>query len=133
MERFQNPFIRHELMSIALNSISKYQVRVLPSVLTYIEKTGKLPDRLLYSLAALIRFYKGEWEGQPIALNDTPEIMTFFKTVWQKNDPHTVVQKVLSNSDLWKTDLTMIAGLADKVEQHLKSLDSKKIGSTLLN
>ncbi len=65
MERFLNPYIRHELMSIALNSISKYKVRVLPSLLKYIELKKQLPEKLVFSLAALIRFYKGEWRGSP--------------------------------------------------------------------
>lgn len=122
MERFQNPSIRHELMSISLNSISKYQVRVLPSVLEYIKRTGKMPDRLLYSLAALIRFYKGEWQGQPIAVNDTPTILAFFQKVWTSKDPSVVVQEVLSNKEFWGTDLTTIKGLKDVVEKHLIAL-----------
>ena len=78
VERFLNPSIRHELMSIALNSISKYQVRVLPTVLDYIKLKGKPPEKLLYSLAALIRFYKGEWKGESIPLNDSPAVLQFF-------------------------------------------------------
>jgi tagaturonate reductase len=122
IERFQNPFIRHELMSIALNSISKYQVRVLPSVLEYILRTGKLPERLLYSLAALIRFYKGEWQGKTIPLNDTPSVLAFFKKTWSSEDPSVVVEQVLSNKDLWNTDLTQIKGLAGEVEKQLTSI-----------
>lgn len=122
IERFQNPFIRHELMSIALNSISKYQVRVLPSVLEYIQRTGKLPERLLYSLAALILFYKGEWQGESITLNDTPAVLAFFKKAWSNKDPHAVVEQVLSNEELWHTDLTRIKGFAAEVEKHLYSI-----------
>lgn len=122
IERFQNPFIRHELMSIALNSISKYQVRVLPSVLEYIQRTGKLPERLLYSLAALILFYKGEWQGESITLNDTPAVLAFFKKAWNNKDPHVVVEQVLSNEELWHTDLARIKGLTAEVEKHLRSI-----------
>jgi tagaturonate reductase len=125
MERFQNPFIRHELISIALNSISKFQVRVLPSVLEYIHRTGKLPSRLLYSLAALILFYKGEWQGQLIPLNDTPAILEFFKKTWSSQDPSFVVLQVLSNKELWNTDLTAIAGFADEVEKHLIEISTE--------
>jgi tagaturonate reductase len=110
MERFQNPFIRHELLSIALNSISKYQVRVLPSVLEYIKRKGKLPENLLYSLAALIRFYKGEWQGEVIPLNDTPAVLEFFKNAWSNEDPTLVVNKILSSMELWGMDL--ISGLS---------------------
>ena len=57
-ERFQNPYIRHMCSSIALNSVSKFKVRVLPSVLEYIKRTGKMPENLLLSFAKLIEFYK---------------------------------------------------------------------------
>lgn len=122
MERFQNPSIRHELMSIALNSVSKYQVRVLPSVLEYVNRTGKPPKRLLYSLAALIRFYKGEWQGEPIALKDAQSILDFFKKVWTNNDAATIVKEVLSNQSLWGMDLTKVEGVAEEVEKGLREL-----------
>jgi tagaturonate reductase len=122
IERFQNPFIRHELMSIALNSISKYKVRVLPSVLRYIELKKQLPEKLIFSLAALIRFYKGEWNGEPIALNDTPEVLNFFKKVWSGNDITIVAHRVLSNKEFWDMDLTTISGLEDKVKNYLKEM-----------
>jgi tagaturonate reductase len=124
MERFQNTFIRHELMSIALNSISKYQVRVLPSVLEYVRRKGKPPELLLYSLAALIRFYKGEWQGQTIALNDTPAILAFFKKVWASEDLSQVVRQVLSNKEFWNLDLTTLDGVASEVEKHLNSISA---------
>jgi tagaturonate reductase len=117
MERFQNPFIRHELISIALNSVSKYQVRVLPSVLEYIKRTGKLPERLLHSLAALILFYKGDWQGQAIPLNDTPTVLAFFRKVWGNENTSAIVQQVLENKELWGTDLTAIPGLPARVKQ----------------
>ncbi|MEX1241716.1 MAG: tagaturonate reductase [Cyclobacteriaceae bacterium] len=122
IERFQNPFIRHELMSIALNSISKFQVRVLPSVLEYIRRTGNLPQRLLYALAALILFYKGEWKGETIALNDTPSVLTFFKKAWSNKDLNVVIEHVLSNEELWKTDLTKIDGLGHAVEKYAREI-----------
>ncbi len=122
IERFQNPSIRHELMSIALNSISKYQVRVLPSVLEYINRTGKTPVRLLHSLAALIRFYKGEWKGHPIALNDTQTVLDFFKKAWADHDAAAMVQHVLSNKDLWHVDLTSMKGIDEEVKKQLLAL-----------
>ena len=119
IERFQNPFIRHELRSIALNSVSKFQVRVLPSLLEYVTRTNQLPQRLVYSLASLIMFYKGEWRGESLPVNDTPQVVAFFKDVWNEKDPRVIAQKVLSNKELWKTDLTQIQGLASLVERHL--------------
>ncbi|HKZ38529.1 MAG TPA: tagaturonate reductase [Chryseolinea sp.] len=123
IERFQNPFIKHELLSIALNSISKFKVRVLPSVLEFKKRTGKLPVGLLYSLAALIRFYKGEWQGDTIPLNDSPEVLDFFKMAWQEQDVEKVVQKVLSNESFWGQDLTQVDGLANQVTKSLKQIE----------
>lgn len=120
MERFQNPFIKHELASIALNSISKYKVRVLPSVLGYIELKKELPKRLLYSLAALIKFYKGE--GRPV--NDAPEIIEFFSKAWAGNDPVQAALMVLGNKDFWGLDLNTIGGLNERVTKDLKTLDA---------
>ena len=122
IERFQNPFIRHELIDIALNSISKYKVRVLPSVLKYLELKKQLPEKLIFSLAAMIRFYKGEWKGDPISLNDTPEVLNFFKEVWKDNDATRVAHETLSNKEFWGIDLTTIAGLEDKVKGHLQKM-----------
>jgi tagaturonate reductase len=122
LERFQNPFIRHELMSIALNSISKYQVRVLPSVLEYIRLTGKMPERLLYSLAALILFYKGEWQGADIPLNDTPSVRAIIRDAWRDGDPEIAVDRILGSQELWGTDLTQIKGFAAAVKKHLAAI-----------
>jgi len=126
IERFQNPFIRHELISIALNSISKYKVRVLPSVVEYQTRTGKLPDRLLFSLAALIQFYKGEWRGTQIPLSDSPEILSFFKGVWAKQELQQVVNETLSNKEFWGMDLTTIPGLASTVQSNLENLQKEE-------
>jgi tagaturonate reductase len=129
MERFQNPYIRHELISIALNSISKYQVRVLPSVLEYIKRKRQLPKYLLHSLAALILFYKGEWQGQTIPLNDTPAVLEFFKHAWSKNDTAGIIKTVLANKDLWGMDLTTVDGLAEMVEKELQRIEKVQVGN----
>jgi tagaturonate reductase len=124
IERFQNPFIRHELLSIALNSVSKYKVRVLPSVLEYVNRKGQVPQRLLTSLAALILFYKGEYNGEEIPLNDTPEVLEFFKAAWQKNSVAETVHAVLSNEDFWGQNITTIKGLEDTVSQAVTQLQA---------
>jgi tagaturonate reductase len=123
IERFKNPFIRHELSSIALNSISKYQVRVLPSVLQYIKIKKQLPKGLLFSLAALIRFYKGEWRGEPLPLNDSADITAFFNSAWKSDDLKQVTAITLSNTDFWGTDLTQLSGVSEVIEQGLQQLE----------
>lgn len=116
MDRFRNPFIKHELANIALNSVSKYKVRVLPSVLKYIELKKKLPKRLLYSLAALIKLYK-------TTSKDTAEVTEFFKQAWSGNDAVHAAKVVLGNKDFWGQDLNEIHGLNKLVTEDLKVLD----------
>ncbi|MBC3541182.1 tagaturonate reductase [Rufibacter sediminis] len=133
MERFQNPFIRHELLSIALNSVSKYKVRVLPSVLEFQKRTGQLPQRLLHSLAALLLFYKGEYNGEPIPLNDTPEVLDSFAAAWQKSSPEETVQAVLANQEFWGTNLTQVPGLAAAVTSELHQLQKQEAAKVVQN
>ena len=94
IERFSNPYIKHYLTSIALNSVSKFKVRVLPSILEYIKRYGKTPTTLVFSLAKLIEFYKN---GEP---NDAPEVVEYIKT-------HTV-REILANTDLFGTDISFL-------------------------
>ncbi len=131
IERFQNPFIHHELLSIALNSVSKFKVRVLPSILEYHRRKGQLPTRLLKSLAALILFYKGDYNGEQIPLNDAPEVLAFFQSAWQKETPGETVQAVLANQDFWGADLTQVEGLQAAMTTQLKTLQQKEQAKTV--
>lgn len=128
IERFLNPFIRHELITIALNSISKFKYRVVPTILEYHSRTGRLPKHILLSLAALILYYRGEWRGTAIKLQDTPDVLEFFKTVWNTDHSLQVVYPVLSNVNLWGTDLTQLPGLSKAVAESIQYLESEAFG-----
>ncbi len=127
MERFQNPFIKHELISIALNSISKFKVRVLPSVVQFAAIKKAPPEKLLFSMAALIRFYKGTVGNESIPLNDGQEILEFFREAWKNLPVEKIASKVLANTGLWDEDLTRITGIEDVVTRHLLAIESKGI------
>ena len=101
-ERFQNPFIRHLCASISLNSVSKFKVRVLPSLQEYINRKGEMPKNLIFSFAKLIEFYK---VGTP---NDDSKVMEFMKTA--------TIPEILGNTDFWGEDLSY---LADEVEKYV--------------
>ncbi|MBE7051732.1 MAG: tagaturonate reductase [Ruminococcaceae bacterium] len=101
-ERFNNPFIRHACASIALNSVSKFKVRVLPSILEFEKRFGKLPEKLLFSFAKLIDFYKTDMT------NDAPEICEFMKK--------SSVSEILANTSLWDADLSH---LCEGVEKYI--------------
>lgn len=120
IERFQNPFIRHELSSIALNAISKYKVRVLPTVLEYQKRTGHLPQGLVLALAQQLFFYKGQHQGEPLPVNDAPEVIDIFQRAWKQDDLSQTVRTILSDTVLWGTDLTAIKGLSEQLLRLLR-------------
>ena len=93
-ERFANPFIRHQLLSIALNSVSKFRARVLPTILEFKEQTGRYPNILSFSLAALIAFYKTD------EANDSEEIIEFMKEA--------SVADILKREDYWGEDISFL-------------------------
>ena len=122
IERFKNPFIKHQLSAIALNSISKFKVRVLPSLLEYVKKKGTLPTHLVQSLAALIVFYKGRYNGEDLPVKDTMEIMEFFQNTWKDTSTNELVKAVLANKTLWEEDLNKINGLEEKLAEEINLL-----------
>ena len=92
LTRFANPYIKHYLSSIVLNSVSKFKVRVLPSVLEYKKRFGKYPENLIFGFSKLIEFYK---EGTP---NDGADVMEFMKKASLK--------EILANTEYWGADLS---------------------------
>ena len=74
LERFDNPYVEHQVTSIMLNSFPKYQTRDLPGLKTYLERKGELPKGLVLGLAAIITYYKGgvRADGAEITPNDAP-------------------------------------------------------------
>lgn len=114
-DRFRNPFIKHYLSSIALNSISKFKVRVLPSFIEYITKFNSLPKNITFSFATLLLFYKGEWNGKALPLSDDESIVEEFKKIWSLNNYKEIANSILKNESFWNQDLTKIEGLVDEV------------------
>ena len=123
-DRFRNPFIIHLLSSIALNSISKFKVRVLPSLLAYQKEYGELPIYLTFSLACLVRFYKGDWKGEALPVQDDGQIKDFFQELWALGDYGEIAAKALSNRDLWDMDLGQVPSLATSVAKALHWIDA---------
>lgn len=122
-DRFRNPFIKHLLSSIALNTVSKFKVRVLPSLLAFEKEYNRLPENLTFALACLIRFYKGTYKGKALPVKDDAAVVAFFNEAWQTEDYAKVAQKVLSNVGFWDQDLTAISGLEQKVAIALELIE----------
>ena len=124
LERFSNPFIIHQLESISLNSISKFKVRVLPSLLSYYKKEGKIPKNLTFAMAALIYFYGKEVSKHPHPIKDDPKNIAFFNQIWSDNNIEKVVLETLSNTDLWDQNLAEISPLKDTLTHALNAIAS---------
>ncbi len=92
LTRFANPYIKHYLSSIVLNSVSKFKVRVLPSVLEYKNRFGKYPQNLIFGFSKLIEFYK---TSTP---NDGADVMEFMKNATLKD--------ILKKVDFWGEDIS---------------------------
>ena len=126
IERYRNPFIRHELMSIALNSTTKFKTRLLPTLLDYVRIFGKLPEHLIFSFAAIIEFHKGKRGDQDIALKDDPSYLAFWHRLWAEFDGDylAMAKKVLAWEEAWDMDMNTIhPEIAEKVASRLEDID----------
>ena len=145
LERFANPHIRHELISISLNSVSKWQVRVLPTVHDYARQHGKAPRLLAFSLAALLHFYTGkmassgeylgERNGESYPIRDTAEVIAAMAEAFGDARPETdvapLVRRILGDTRLWKEDLNAIPELAELVSTALAAIRANGIKGAL--
>ena len=122
-ERFQNPFIDHALLSISLNSVSKWKARVLPSFRDYYKNEGKLPRLITFSFAALLAFYSSNDlrddglyakrpNGDEYVIHDDKAVLEFFA---EKSGKPDFIEKVCKNTAFWGEDMTVYADFENKV------------------
>ena len=134
-ERFKNPFIDHALLSISLNSTSKWRARVIPSLEGYVDKFGKLPSCITASFAFYIAFYCGSEltdkgliatrpNGDTYTISDDRSVLEFYLN--HKDAPaETLVHDVCANTDFWGKDLTEIPGFEQAVTDILKKIKAE--------
>ncbi len=135
IDRFKNPFIDHQLLSISLNSTSKWKARVMPSLLGYVEKYNKLPACITASFAFYIKFYQGQEltekglinhreDGEEYIVSDDKSVLEFYLA--HKDDSvEEIVKAVASNVEFWGQDLTLIPGFEKAVINYLNDINSK--------
>lgn len=112
MERFRNPYIKHYLTSIMLNSFPKFRTRDLPGIKAFLERFGILPQGLVFGLAAICVYYRGGMRGEDVIQPNDDEVVTsLLGKAWTDADPMSVARAVLSAEDIWGEDLTKIEGL----------------------
>lgn len=141
LERFANPFIAHELLSISLNSVSKYTARNLPILEKYVSVKNEVPKRLAFGISALIAFYRGSEikngaligtrDGVEYPIKDNQDILEAFVEIWKLYDgteagAAAVADAVLAKEVWWGgKDLRTVPGLAKVVSAQLYTILSK--------
>lgn len=129
--RFNNPYVKHALLSISLNSVSKWRARCMPSFLGYVEKFGALPVHLTFSIAALMNFYSGTQlcgkalighrNGQEYEIMDDEKVLAFFRDNSEKASGE-FVTAFLGREDFFGQNLNEVEGLTDAVTAYLEDI-----------
>ena len=120
LDRFVNPFVKHFVTSIMLNSFPKFKTRDLPGLKTYLERKGELPKGIVLGLAAITTYYKGGKRGEDeIVVNDDEAIKSLLTELWASDCCRTVAEGVLGAEFIWGEDLNAIPGLTDLLKEDL--------------
>jgi Mannitol-1-phosphate/altronate dehydrogenases len=132
MERFCNPFVKHFVTSIMLNSFPKFKTRDLPGLKTYLDRKGELPAGIVLGLAGIITYYKGGKRGEDtIVPNDDQAIIDLLAKLWATGCTKTVAEGVLASEMIWGEDLNKVSGLTEKVIGYLNSIQEKGMLETV--
>ncbi len=137
--RFKNPFIKHKLLDISLNSMTKFKTRLLPQLLKSAQDKGAAPPLLSLALAALICFYRGELNSQSYPLKDDQPFLDLFAELWGRAgmgpvDSATAAEisrRVLSLDDHWGASLLAVNGLQQEVARQIVNITGKGMRETL--
>ena len=133
-DRFNNPFVNHELMSISLNSTSKWRARNMPTFLDYVGEKGALPPCLTTSFAAYVAFYSSDIQaltdaglvcrrpkGDTYTVSDDRWVLEFFNAHRADSEAE-LVHAVMTNADMWGQDLTEVPGFEAEAVRILKQI-----------
>lgn len=132
LERFRNPFVKHFVTSIMLNSFPKFKTRDLPGLKIFLERKGVLPSGLVLGLAAIVTYYKGGKRGKDeIVLKDDPVIIELLNNLWADGSPIDVAKGVLGAEFIWGEDLNLIPGLTEKLSEYLQMIQDKGMNETV--
>jgi tagaturonate reductase len=129
LDRFMNPFMQHFLLSISLNSMSKFKTRNLPSLIEYSNRKQELPKKLVFSLAALISFYKGKRGEETIKLADDQDVLDLFSEQWSQyngtfDSVKAIVTSVLGYEKVWEIDLNQVPGLTAAITKDVYTIET---------
>ena len=131
-DRFNNPFVNHELMSISLNSTSKWRARNMPTFLDYVKEKKELPPCLTTSFAAYVAFYSSDIQeltdkglvcrrpkGNEYTVSDDRWVLEFYRD-HRDDSAEDLIHAVMTNQEMWGQDLTKVPGFEKEAARILK-------------
>lgn len=126
LDRFRNPYVKHNVTSIMLNSFPKFKTRDLPGLKTYLKREEKLPEGLVLGLAAIIMYYKGGQRGNDtIVIQDDQKVMELLQELWANGSTRQVAEGVLGAQFIWNENLNSIPGLTNKIVVYLDAIQQE--------
>lgn len=131
LERFYNPYIKHYLKDISLNSLSKWEARDFPTVLDNYNKLGKKAPLTTFSLAALFLMYSGKSEATNFVPNDTPEFVEFIQKTYDPNNVEGWVKGIMTNRKIWTADIAVVPGFVEEVAEDVQLILGKGMKGAL--
>lgn len=136
IKRFKNPYIKHQLLSIALNSMTKWQTRIVPQLIANAKTNGTAPKLISLAFAAQILLYRGIRDDETITLNDEEKWLLFFKENWVKVSSgemqlHDLVSEVCADKAHWQVNLNDLPGFTEQVSHYLQAMLNEGVSSVL--
>jgi tagaturonate reductase len=140
LDRFRNPSIEHQWISISAQYSSKIKMRTIPLLLNHYKLHNFVPHYFAFGFAAFIRFMKSEKneDDKYIGNNNgaayviTDSQADIFSRAWKMQELTEVVNTLLSNKALWDADLTQLPGFEAAVSQHLQQIVEEGTQAILL-
>ena len=139
LDRFRNPYLQHQWLSISMQYSSKMAQRVIPVLQCYVEQYKTVPQYIALGFAAYLLFMKavkkegdaywGEYNGNVYPIKD--DQAGYYYEIWQQGSVQNVVKKVLSNERLWGGDMSQIAGFQKAVYQMVQAITQAGVLETI--
>lgn len=139
LDRFRNPYIEHQWISISAQYSTKMKMRVVPLLLNYYKLFNAVPPYITLGFAAFLRFMRveknadGEYVG---AINGQDYVVTdnqadIFEKAWAAQSTELAVKAILKNRGLWDVDLTLLPGFENAIINNIKNLTETGVLETM--
>ena len=128
LERFYNPYIKHLLKSISLNSLSKWEARNYPTVKDNWFKAGKVAEHECLTFAALMAYYSPKSGFEP---DDTAEFVAYIRNNWNSEDLEGTITKIVKEGGIFTVDFSEVPGFVPTVAKYLKDIEERGMAAAL--